>query len=389
MRSGLFSSPKKEVIRRLRVGAYVHGSLGGIIAVNALRSQLGMLDRRMVKLLIVVHPAVKVPLRPRLTGSIAAPVVIPMAVFPLGKLPGHKGTRRSRIMPQRKAVSGFKGGSFQNHISLYCLQEIPPFCASGYFDKYCYEHCPEQTELTKEVVRGWFYDEIASGRACLSSKATTIRLFAKYLGSSAYVLPMNCVPKTPDYLPYILTDEELAALFQAADTMEYKNDPFFQKTASTLLRLLYACGLRPNEGRNLKVEHINFQTGELFITKTKRRKERIVVASGDMLLLLKKYRLQRAVFDKGNEYFFIHTDSTPVKSWQLTDLVKSCWIAAHPGIDPILYNQLLMSEKLYPHLIEIDRTTQERTGNDRDLTVTETGEIQQRCRELLEKCRET
>ena len=65
----------------------------------------------------IVHPAVKVPLRPRLTGSIAAPVVIPMAVFPLGKLPGHKGARRSRIMPQRKAVSGFKGGSFQNHIS--------------------------------------------------------------------------------------------------------------------------------------------------------------------------------------------------------------------------------------------------------------------------------
>ena len=193
-----------------------------------------------------------------------------------------------------------------------------------YFDKYCYEHFPEQTELTKEVVRGWFYDEIASGRACLSSKATTIRLFARYLGSSAYVLPMNCVPKTPDYLPYILTDEELAALFQAADTMEYKNDPFFQKTASTLLRLLYACGLRPNEGRNLKVEHINFQTGELFITKTKRRKERIVVVSGDMLLLLKKYRLQRAVFDKGNEYFFIHTDSTAIKSWQLTALVKSC-----------------------------------------------------------------
>ena len=29
------------------------------------------------------------------------------------------------------------------------------------------------------------------------------------------------------------------------------------------------------------------------------------------------------------------------------------------------------------------------TGNDRDLTVTETGEIQQRCRELLEKCWET
>ena len=30
---------------------------------------------------------------------------------------------------------------------------------------------------------------------------------------------------------------------------------------------------------------------------------------------------------------------------------------------PILYNQLLMSEKLYPHLLEIDRTAQERDGN--------------------------
>ena len=27
---------------------------------------------------------------------------------------------------------------------------------------------------------------------------------------------------------------------------------------------------------------------------------------------------------------------------------------------PILYNQLLMSEELYPHLLEIDRTAQER-----------------------------
>ena len=32
-----------------------------------------------------------------------------------------------RYYKECKAVSGFKGGSFQNHISLYCLQEIPPF----------------------------------------------------------------------------------------------------------------------------------------------------------------------------------------------------------------------------------------------------------------------
>lgn len=35
-------------------------------------------------------------------------------------------------------------------------------------------------------------------------------------------------------------------------------------------------------------------------------------------------------------------------------------VALHPLPNSILYNQLLMSEKLYPHLLEIDRTAQER-----------------------------
>ena len=39
------------------------------------------------------------------------------------------------------------------------------------------------------------------------------------------------------------------------------------------------------------------------------------------------------------------------------------WLSASNSSDgacPILYNQLLMSEKLYPHLLEIDWTAQER-----------------------------
>ena len=91
----------------------------------------------MIKVLIIVHPAIKVPLRPFQTVSIAAPVVIPLALFAFGKLPGHKGVRRSRIMPQRKAVSAVKSGCFQNGIALYDLQEIPPFCTSGQHGPKC------------------------------------------------------------------------------------------------------------------------------------------------------------------------------------------------------------------------------------------------------------
>ena len=134
-----------------------------------------------------------------------------------------------------------------------------------HFDRYCYEHCPEQTELTKEVVRGWFYDEIARGRSCLSSKATAIRLFAKYLGVSAYILPMSCVPKTPDYLPYILTDSELAALFHAADTILSRNSirPF---AAALLMRVKAKRGQKHKAGayqfQNRRAFHHKNQTQE-------------------------------------------------------------------------------------------------------------------------------
>lgn len=77
------------------------------------------------------------------------------------------------------------------------------------FDKYCAVHFPESTSLTKDVVRGWFSDEITKGHLALENKAITIRMFARFLGPSAYILPMGCVPKVSQYIPYIMTDKEL------------------------------------------------------------------------------------------------------------------------------------------------------------------------------------
>ena len=80
------------------------------------------------------------------------------------------------------------------------------------FDQYCAEHFPGENSLTKEAVRSWFSSEIARGHRALENKATTIRMFARYLGPSSYILPMNFVPKVPQYVPYIMTDDELRAL---------------------------------------------------------------------------------------------------------------------------------------------------------------------------------
>jgi integrase len=42
--------------------------------------------------------------------------------------------------------------------------------------------------------------------------------------------------------------------------------------APVLFRLIYTCGLRPNEGRELLRENVNLDSGELYVTNTKKKK---------------------------------------------------------------------------------------------------------------------
>lgn len=203
------------------------------------------------------------------------------------------------------------------------------------FDKYCAEHFPGEKSLTRDAVRGWFFNEISQGHLALENKAITIRMFARFLGRSAYVLPMNCVPKVPQYVPYIMTDKELSALFTAADHFSmHRLNPFLDEAMPVLMRFIYACGLRPGEALRLKAEDVDLKSGEVFIRNTKRHKDRIVVASNDAVTLLKRFDLKRKIAVGASEYFFCNQDGSQLKLHHLDQAVKECWQSAHPGVDP-------------------------------------------------------
>ena len=53
----------------------------------------------------------------------------------------------------------------------------------------------------------------------------------------------------------------------------------------------------------------------------------------------------------------LHLSEQPEKPLGKYGRMRKAYLKQHR---PILYNQLLMSEKLYPHLLEIERTAQER-----------------------------
>jgi integrase len=199
------------------------------------------------------------------------------------------------------------------------------------FDIYCIENFPGTSTLTHEVVHGWLDSEIAKGYGS-NAKATSIRQFGKYLnaiGENAYVLPEKFTHHVNRMVPFILTDTELSALFSAIDRLRPdKNEPFLPEIASVIFRLIYTCGLRPNEGREILRDNVNLDTGEVLITHTKRNKERIVVMSDDMLAMCREYDQRRSIFGADNPYLFPSGNSRAFTAPKLNKMLNMAWFNA-------------------------------------------------------------
>lgn len=203
------------------------------------------------------------------------------------------------------------------------------------FDSYCREFWPESSALTKEVVCGWFNYELTKSDKNLAARGTAIRSFARYVGGNSYILPAEVSRQKSTFSPYIMDDQELFAFFNAIDNYHDVKDPFVCNTFSVMIRLIYTCGLRPREGRMIQTSDIDFCTGEILIRQSKKRKDRLVVASNDMLMLLKHYRVQRSVFGQNKDgYFFINSAGEGISASMLHSQVKRCWAKANPGITP-------------------------------------------------------
>jgi integrase len=199
------------------------------------------------------------------------------------------------------------------------------------FDAYCCEHAPDASALGHDIVHGWIDSETARGYGILE-KATSIRQFGKYLnavGEEAYILPEKFSHHAKRMAPYIFTDAELSALFAAIDKLPPDAaEPNAAEIAPVLFRLIYTCGLRPNEGREILCENVNLDTGEILIAHTKRNRERIVVMSDDMAAMCRSYDFRRGIFSMGNPYYFPSFDGGAISSAKLYKLLNTAWFSA-------------------------------------------------------------
>lgn len=206
------------------------------------------------------------------------------------------------------------------------------------FDHYCMETTVKSANLTKVLVDDWLQYEQNNGFIDMAGRSQALRVFAKYLkglGNDSYVIPTFLYRTKRTFVPYILSSKELVDFFDATDRLQpwHCGDAFVAEVAPVIFRLIYTSGLRPQEACSLENSDVNLKTGEILIRVNKRKKQRIIVVSDDMLQLLNEYIERRTQIFVRTPYFFPRIDGTKYTSQQLGTVCDRCWEMANPMVD--------------------------------------------------------
>ncbi len=228
-----------------------------------------------------------------------------------------------RDMVEYRVTLGYKAVSYEDGLK--------------HLDRFIAENYPEETALTKQIVLNYTSPREDDRVTSRQRRAVIVRLFAEYLvpiGKEAYILPKNYVGgMRSGFAPHIFADSELTELFHAVDRLKTTDDLLKKCTASVLLRLIYTCGLRPGVGLRLKRKNVNLDTGEILITETKLKKERIVVMHSDMSRLMRKYAMQVALAGREQSVFFFPAPNLEAYTTEwLENILKICYRNANPDV---------------------------------------------------------
>ena len=203
------------------------------------------------------------------------------------------------------------------------------------FDRFCASHYPGETVLTRELATAWCRDTATGTWGAYRSRA--VRESGKYLqliGVDGFIVPSAWIARPARGLPHMFTDDELAAFFRAADSIdaEYRS-PFREYTIPVIFRLILGAGLRPPEARRLRRRDIDAGNAMVMIERSKRNKDRRVPVTGDLAGLLARFDHLADLRRPGREWFFEDKPGRQYSpSWLIAGYHLCCELAG--GIAP-------------------------------------------------------
>ncbi len=211
------------------------------------------------------------------------------------------------------------------------------------FIEFCADTYPNAKTITKEMLDHWLLTKSFNTDNTRRLAIINIRHLTRYMnatGKHAYIPSAEYNIKAQRYQPYIFTDNELLLLFDSIDSLTNRID--YEKSHPELIlpvvfRLEQCCGMRPGEPFNLRTEDIVLKTGDIFIRKSKRGKDRHILMSEDMKMLCRIYD----DFAGKREYFFQHPSGgkIPVRwaEWHFSKAWRKSGLSAR-GNNPRPYD---------------------------------------------------
>lgn len=160
------------------------------------------------------------------------------------------------------------------------------------FDQYLIDIHLSEKEISEDIIAEWI-KTLGGKSKTISTKISRLRNFIKYLraiGISAFLPNLHRAPSA--YVPYIFSEDELNAIFSAADNFAqpYQSSyPYLHNEMPMLLRLLFGCGLRRGEALSLIMRDVDLQHGVLTLKKAKGEKERLVPMNSSLSEILRRY----------------------------------------------------------------------------------------------------
>lgn len=200
----------------------------------------------------------------------------------------------------------------------------------GQFDRFCTENFPTEFRLTKEMVEKW---------SCIHSKKEhknglhrrmiALKGFAAYLqiiGKETYIVYDGFIENDTPFIPYIFTDNEIKQFFSAADHLPWHHSAKDRQIIlPVIFRVLYCCGLRPQEVTQINYNDFDLKNGTIYITNSKIHKDRIVSMSSDLIGLCEKYNKLMTMKYPERKYFFGQSCDRQYSTNWLERQFWRCW----------------------------------------------------------------
>lgn len=167
----------------------------------------------------------------------------------------------------------------------------------------------ESDSLGRELVEAFVSPRPGEAPRTRAIRASAARCFGAYLaarGEEAYVLPRGHSPASCQSAPpRLFTRDEIRRLLDAADSMPHTGRASIRHIViPTMLKMVYACGLRISEATRLLLSDVDLAGGMLAVRATKFNKDRRVPMSPSLARLCREYAEDIHGFSRADSAFF-------------------------------------------------------------------------------------